>query len=350
MAERVPQLVSLLSSLRSGRLGRWLQPRGCAPIALIWWGSWPRGATLGDRLAVDNLSAGLTRAGVDHSVLSHPSHAGPGHRPTPDPAALASRLSTLVFVCGPLVQTKRMRRLLAACGHARKLAAGVSLLQSQEVLNRQLDGVVARDGVRIPGSPGAHGAIRPGRFDLAISHCDPPLERPRPASLAAARIGVCLRGRQKDYGLGRDRSSAVQALFSEVLALQPGQVQPIDTVLSATNAPEHIQAQFAAVDLVLTTRLHGSLLGLAAGVPVIAVDQIAGGGKLTEVLGRISWPHLYAAEALTTDSLLALLQRCIEACPLEAIAASQARMLVLSRQTLEASVAMVREQALGERG
>ncbi|MBE9174016.1 hypothetical protein IQ216_13350, partial [Cyanobium sp. LEGE 06143] len=46
----------------------WLQPQGCGPIALIWWGSWPRGATLGDLLAVDNLSAALTRAGIEHSV------------------------------------------------------------------------------------------------------------------------------------------------------------------------------------------------------------------------------------------------------------------------------------------
>lgn len=345
------------------RLGRWLRrqawlqgvpwlqlkPQGCAPIALIWWGSWPRGATLGDLLAVDNLSAALTRAGIEHSVLSHPSHAGPAHRSTPDPSALAPQLSTLVFVCGPLVQTKRMRRLLAASGHTRKLAAGVSLLQSQQVFNRQLDGVVARDGVAVPETPGPGEGVKPGRFDLAISHCKPPLERSRPASLAEARIGLCLRGRQKDYGLGRDRSTAVEALFTEVLERQPGRVEPIDTVLSATNPRERIEAQFAAVDLVLTTRLHGSLLGLAAGVPVIAVDQIASGGKLTEVLGRINWPLLFAAEGLMPDSLLALMQRCIEACPLEAIAASQARMLVLSRQAVEASVALIKEQVRNDR-
>ena len=79
----------------------------------------------------------------------------------------------------------------------------------------------------------------------------------------------------------------------------------------------------------------------------MGIDVI--GGKLTEVLGRINWPLLFAAEDLMPDSLLALMQRCIEACPLEAIAASQARMLVLSRQAVEASVALIKEQVRNDR-
>ncbi|EDY37456.1 conserved hypothetical protein [Cyanobium sp. PCC 7001] len=302
-------------------------------MALVWWGSWPRGATLGDLLAVENLSAALRTAGVPHSVLSHPSHALPSHLAIRRPWRLASQLHTLVFVCGPLVLTKRVRRLLAACGHARKLAAGVSLLERQRPFNVLLDGVVARDGTES------------ATFDLAIARCQPPLERPRPASPAQARIGLCLRGPQKDYGPARDRSAAVEGLFRQVLADHPGPVLPIDTVLSARNSAADIEAAFDGVDLVITTRLHGSLLALAAGVPVIAVDQIAGGGKLTEVLSRTGWPHLFPAEACSPDQLAALMRGCLEDCPLEAIAASQARMLLLSRQALQASVALVQEKA-----
>jgi hypothetical protein len=300
---------------------------------LVWWGTWPRGATLGDLLAVENLSAALLAAGVPHAVLSHPSHALPTHLAIRRPWRLAGQLTMLVFVCGPLVLTKRVRRLLRACDHARKLAAGVSLLERQGPFNALLDGVVARDG------------MEPASFDLAVARCRPPLERARPAGPAQARIGLCLRGPQKDYGQARDRSTLVQALFQQVLAAHPGPVVPIDTVLSASNTPQAIQAAFEAVDLVLTTRLHGSLLALAAGVPVIAVDQVAGGGKLIDVLGRTGWPHLFGAEDCSAEQLSAVMRACLEACPLEAIAASQARMLLLSRQALDASVAMVREHS-----
>ncbi|MFQ6537379.1 MULTISPECIES: polysaccharide pyruvyl transferase family protein [Aphanothece] len=305
-------------------------PRHFAPVVLVWWGTWPRGATLGDRLAVDNLSEALTAAGLEHTVLSHPSHAGPGHCATRHPFGLAPRIRTLVFVCGPLVGTKRVKRLLRLCRGSRKLAAGVSLLESQQAVNSQLAAVVARDGV-----PGAS-------FDLAVHSCRDPRQRPRPASLADARVGICLRGPQKDYGASRDHSGRAAELIHAAVGATGPQVVLIDTVLTPSNPPEAIQQRIASVDLLLTTRLHGSLLALAEAVPVIAIDQIAAGGKLTEVLGRTGWPHLFQAEACTPEQLRELITELLEHPPLQTLASTQARLLELAGQALEASVAMVR--------
>ncbi len=52
----------------------------------------------------------------------------------------------------------------------------------------------------------------------------------------------------------------------------------------------------ARLDIVVTTRLHGLALALSAGVPVLAVDPVAGGGKVTAQARAWGWPGLVPAE------------------------------------------------------
>jgi hypothetical protein len=51
-------------------------------------------------------------------------------------------------------------------------------------------------------------------------------------------------------------------------------------------------------------RLHGLVLALRAGVPVLAVDPVAGGGKVTAQAAAWDWPAVLAAEQVTEQSLL----------------------------------------------
>jgi hypothetical protein len=57
------------------------------------------------------------------------------------------------------------------------------------------------------------------------------------------------------------------------------------------------------MDAVVTTRLHGLALGLKAGVPVLAVDPVAGGGKVTAQGAALGWP-VFAAEDTGDPALL----------------------------------------------
>jgi len=44
--------------------------------------------------------------------------------------------------------------------------------------------------------------------------------------------------------------------------------------------------------VVVTTRLHGLVLGLKQGVPVLAVDPVAGGAKVAAQAAAWGWPVL----------------------------------------------------------
>jgi hypothetical protein len=296
------------------------------PTVIVWWGSGPRGATIGDLLAVRNLSAGLSKRGHAHSIISHPRFAESGHVVADDLARLRAGIETIVFACGPLVRTGRLWFLLGRYPRARKFAVGVSVLPHEAALNRRFTGFVARDG------------MTPAHFDLSIDAVEPPAPPPtgRPV-----RAGLCFRGPQKEYR-GRDcladRAEAMLTGAARRCGLEP---VPFTTVLGGNRAAADVQESFRSVDVVLTTRLHGSLLALAAGKPVIAIDQIAGGAKLLPVLARTGWRHALPVDAADEERTTAILRGFLDAWPADEIVAAQNRACALSRAAVEASVALV---------
>jgi hypothetical protein len=64
---------------------------------------------------------------------------------------------------------------------------------------------------------------------------------------------------------------------------------------------------------VVTTRLHGLVFGLKAGVPVLAVDPVAGGGKVTAQGTALDWPVVAAEDVADTALLDARLKWCLRA-------------------------------------
>jgi hypothetical protein len=58
------------------------------------------------------------------------------------------------------------------------------------------------------------------------------------------------------------------------------------------------------LDAVITTRLHGLVLALHAGLPALAVDPVAGGGKVTAQARAWGWPAIVAAEQAADRRLL----------------------------------------------
>lgn len=297
-----------------------------APTAIIWWGSGPRGATVGDALAVRNLSAELSRRDHVHSIVSHPDFATTGHVVTDDLARLRPGIDTVVFACGPLVGTGRLTFLLDRFPKARRYAVGVSVLPGQEAFTRRFSGFVARDG------------MVPAYFDLAVAAVEPPA--PPPAG-RPVRVGLCFRGHQREHGVAACRTERAEALLRGLVgrfALEP---ETFTTVLGRDRTVEAVLERLRSVDIVFTTRLHGGLLALAAGKPVIVVDQITGGAKVLPVMERTGWPHVWAVDAVHDAAPEQALRSFLQAWPVAEVVAAQRRALAASREAVRRAADLV---------
>ncbi|WP_156752640.1 hypothetical protein [Mesorhizobium sp. WSM3873] len=281
---------------------------------------------MGDLDAVNNLSAALRRAGHDHDVLSHPTLGIADHRQTKDLFDIRNEIKTLVFVCGPLVEVDELADLLAVQRKARKIAVGVSVIPCHKAMASRFDAILARDG--LPRTS----------FDLAISRSWPSA---KPSPSRRLRAGLCFRGDQRDYGKGMTEWVRAERLLSQLAEAFGLETEPIDTVLKPGNEAAKIESQFENVDLILTTRLHGSLYGLSRGKPVIALDQIRGTGKVKPILDRLNWPFAYSIEEANESLLARQMRQLMAEWPVEAVTKAQKTILDLSSGARADAVAMI---------
>ncbi|WP_030543419.1 polysaccharide pyruvyl transferase family protein [Streptomyces albus] len=253
-------------------------------VLLTGWFSFLHGeATVGDLLSLDRVRGALDRWGIAYDTAWSGGFRPHGLRlDEADPG----RYRAVVFVCGPL-HGPQIEDLHRRFPHCARIAVGVSVLDGDDPAVRGFHRVLARD------APGA----RPRR-DLAVS---------APRSPAPPVVGVALTRGQGEYGGRRRHEAAGDALTAWVngkdcarLELET-RLDPDDWRLSATVA--QFEAVVARLDLLVTNRLHGLVTGLRAGVPVLAVDAVAGGAKLTAQARACGWPALVPVETAGAEEL-----------------------------------------------
>lgn len=149
-----------------------------------------------------------------------------------------------------------------------------------------------------------------------------------------------MRGQQPEYGRTNCKAGRAEALLERAAATMSPRPVRISTEL-ADNPPDQIRSQLDEVDIVLTTRLHGALLTLARGKPVIAIDQIAGGAKVLPLLTRIEWPYVLPVETASEQQLHGMVRTIMDRWPVSEIVHSQALALRLSRQAVQESAQAV---------
>ncbi|SEF20975.1 Polysaccharide pyruvyl transferase [Amycolatopsis pretoriensis] len=257
-------------------------------VLLTGWASFLHGeATAGDALSLRAVGAALTAAGIDHDVVWSPGFR-PGTRHLPD--APPSEYTHVVFACGPLhgPQVRSLHERYASC---RRIAIGVS--------------------VPDPDDPAATGFHRIFPRDDGVT---PDLSLAAPVSKTPV-LGVVLAPHQPEYGGAGRHDDVHDALTGWVAGLDCARV-PLDTRLAHEDwqrcaTPDQFVSLVSTMDVVVTTRLHGLVLGLKAGVPVVAVDPVAGGGKVTAQAKALGWPVVAAEEAGDTALLDARLKGCL---------------------------------------
>lgn len=273
---------------------------GAAPrrVLLAWWGSFAHSGTFGDLLALKAAVELLRDARIPFDLASATTHQQLPIAVVDWENVAPAKYDTLVYICGPIVRSSRpFQTLVRRFAHCRKIAAGVSVLPVTVADYWQpFDEVVARDG------------LDNSLFDLALAA--PDLARVVRRSRAEGerpRIGVCLRGIQHEMGIENCRHERVRELVDAVLDATNGEPLEIDTHIENSGLQlDEFLARFATVDVVLTSRLHGSLIALHLGIPFIAVDQIAGGAKLSDVLGRLGWSALRQVDDANPEDIVAL--------------------------------------------
>ncbi|MET9366566.1 polysaccharide pyruvyl transferase family protein [Streptomyces griseoflavus] len=246
-------------------------------VLLTGWFSFRDGeATAGDVLALRRVEEVLRGSGTAYDVAWSPAF-------LPDAPHLDDvrprDYSHLVFVCGPLhgPQIEELHRRFAHCV---RIAVGTSVIDPEDPAATGFHSVLARD------APG-----REPSEDLA-AHA--------PAVPARPVVGVILTHGQREYGEQRRHEEVADAVTRWLAGKDCARLEletRLDTRdwhLSAT--PAQVQSVLARLDLVVTDRLHGLVLALRVGTPVLAVDPVAGGAKVSAQARACRWPALLSAE------------------------------------------------------
>lgn len=246
------------------------------------------GGTFGDIEAKDKVCEWLSQAGIEYDVAANPEDGVTGLALT----GLDERAyGIFIFVCGPWYPHRKIfATLLKRFGHCLKIGINLTTFEPG---NNGFDYLLARD------------QGQEQHTDLAFG---------RKVDYLPV-VGVLLVGRQSAYG-ARQRHDYVARTIDEFLTTR--EVAPVflDTNAAYNKAGIRNNGQFESIvrklDAVLTNRLHGLVLGLKNAVPVIAIDAVAGGGKVSAQAAALGWPLLIPAEGLSVEQIRRGLRQCLD--------------------------------------
>ncbi|MFI0468984.1 polysaccharide pyruvyl transferase family protein [Saccharopolyspora sp. 5N102] len=248
-------------------------------VLVTGWPSFLHGeATAGDVRSMCAVADRLSCDGIAHDVVWSPRFAPDGLRlEDAEPAAYTH----VVFACGPL-SGWQIEQLHGRYPRSRRIAVGVTVIDASDPAAAGFDLILPRDGAGTTASP-----------DLATR-----------AAVAATTpvVGVVLAPGQPEYGERRRHQFVHNALEDWLLGLDCARL-PLDSRLDTTDwrlcaTADQFAALVARTDLVVTTRLHGLVFALCAGIPALAVDPVAGGGKVSAQAGVWEWPAVIGADRL----------------------------------------------------
>jgi len=198
-----------------------------------------------------------------------------------------------VFVCGPFGNGPPLTEFLEKFAGRRLVGLNLTMLQRLDEWN-PFDLLIERDS-----------SVR--------SHPDMALLSRQPLVPVA---GLVLIDNQPEYR-ERDRHEAANTALKKLAASREVAVVPIDTRLDTNTmglrTAAQVESLIARTDVVLTTRLHGMVLAVKNGVPALAVDPVAGGGKIHRQAAALGWPVALRCDNLSDEALRQALDYCLTA-------------------------------------
>ncbi len=244
------------------------------------------GASAGDLMARDVACQWLRDAGRDFDIALAPPFTGGVDWSKVDPADY----DQVVFVCGPFGNGPPLVEFLERFGRCRLIGLNLTMLHKLDDWN-PFHFLIERD---------SSARANP---DMALAAAQPKVPV----------VGLILIDHQPEYGK-RDRHHEANAALRRLAESYDVAVVPIDTRLdenkTGLRSATQIESLIARMDFVLTTRLHGTVLAIKNGVPVLAIDPVAGGGKIRRQAETLGWPVIFVADEFDDDSLRRAFEYC----------------------------------------
>lgn len=241
------------------------------------------GATAGDLLAAELVCDWLDLVGCPYDIaVIYPFRGGIDLR-LADP----KNYSHAIFVCGPFGRERGGDDFLKRFASCRTIGIDLTMLEPLEEWNP---------------------------FDILIERDSSVFARPDITFLSPRElvpvVGVCL---VEPYGTPFEELAyaAVQRLVTS----RQISVVEIDTRLDTNNkgfrTPAEIESILARMDMVITTRLHGTVLSLKNGVPTLSIDPGGDSLKIKRQAETIGWPVVFTADEITDEALQQAFDYCL---------------------------------------
>lgn len=250
------------------------------------WFSFDKGhATAGDLMVCELACEWLERAGCEYDLALAPPFYSDGS--VNWRSVNPKDYEQVMFVCGPFQNYPLELEFLAYFQGCRIVGLDLTLPVPLEEWN-PFDLVFERDSSQ---------AANP---DLAFL-----CRQPR-----VPVVGVCL---VEPYVDGMD--SVANAVIHKFVNSRQMAVALIDTRLDANSTglltPLEVEALIARMDVVVTTRLHGTVLALKNGIPAIAIDPEAGGAKIRRQAQTIGWDVVFDVDSVSDTDLQKAFDYCL---------------------------------------
>jgi hypothetical protein len=254
-------------------------------VLVAGWFSFERcGATAGDLMAGEVACEWLEQLGRSYDIaLTTPFQGGVDWERV-DP----NQYTDLVFVCGPFQEDNVCQTdLLARFSNCRLIGLDVSMPAPLEEWNP---------------------------FDLLLERDSSRTNHPEVAFLSSQKkvpvVGICL-VEPVPGALDATANAAIQRLVeSRELSVVMIDTR-LDENITGLRTSAEVESLIARMDLLVTTRLHGAVLGLKNGVPVVAIDVDPKVSKLRRQMEKIRWPLIFVADNLDDASLKLALDYCL---------------------------------------
>src|SRR5262249_48039893 len=247
------------------------------------------GASAGDLMTCDLACAWLRRAGRAYHVALAPPFEGGVSWEKADPGDY----SPVIFVCGPFGNGWPVTDFLQHFSGCRMIGLNLTMLDPIDQWN-PFDRLWERD------------SSVTARPDMAFLSAQP----------RAPIVGLVLIDNQPEYG-ERDAHHRANEALRRIAAQRGAAAVNIDTRLDANatglGSAGQIESLIARMDVILTTRLHGTVLAIKNGVPALALDSVVGGGKIRRQAEAIGWPCILAIENATDRALQDAFRYCMRA-------------------------------------